>query len=66
MLICLPIVRVIPVTDELILKILGTTKTEIIHMFTCYKLLLILGIIPICNVNSGVWLLCCPETRESL
>ena len=35
-----------------ILKILET-MIELIHMFTCYKLLLILGLIPICNINSG-------------
>ena len=34
------------------LKILET-RSELIHMFTCYKLLLIVGLIPICNLISG-------------
>ena len=35
-----------------ILKILET-MIELIHMFTCYKLLLIIGLILISNVDSG-------------
>ena len=40
-----------------ILKILETLS-ELIHKFTCYKLLLNLESIPICNVVSGEWLSC--------
>ena len=43
-----------------ILKILET-QSELIHMLTCYKLLLILELIPICNVISGEWPSCYPE-----
>ena len=43
---------------------ISKTKIELIHMFTCYKLLLILGLIPICNVISGEWLSCFAE-RDS-
>ena len=46
-----------------ILKILET-MIELIHMFTCYKLLLILGLITICNVDPGEWFSCYPE-RDS-
>ena len=45
----------------------GVTKCFkcLIHMFTCYKLLLILELIPIFNVNSGEWLSCFQNQRET-
>ena len=38
---------------------------SVIHIFTSYKLLLILGLNPICNVNSGEWLSYHPWTSET-
>ena len=42
---------------DTILKILET-KSELIHISTCSKLLVILELIPICDVDSGEWLSC--------